>query len=260
MALSKTFKKLILRICELNYYAKEGHVPSALSILNIVWTIYNDIIDNKLIKLNSHNRDYFVLSKGHGCLALYAVLENKKIIKGKELDNFCKFKSKFGGHPDHKKILGIEASTGSLGHGFPIASGIAYALKLKKKKSKVYVIIGDGECNEGTIWETCLLAAHHKLNNLTCIIDKNLSTDRALKIDSLRKKFISFGWNAIECDGHNNKLLKKYLNKKSKKPFAIIANTIKGHGIKFMENDQHEWHHKIIDKNKFLEIKNLLNF
>ncbi len=252
---SNKLKKLILRICDLNFRAKEGHVPSALSILNIVWVLYDQIMNLNLIKKNSNNRDYFILSKGHGCLAQYALLENKNIIKKKELDSFCKFNSKFGGHPDRKKIPGVEASTGSLGHGLPIAAGIAYALKLEKKNNRVYVIVGDGECNEGTIWETCLLASHHKLNNLICIIDKNLSSDRAIKIDDLKKKFLSFGWAAHYCNGHSNKELKKILIKKSKKPMVIIARTVKGFGIKFMEKNQHEWHHKVLDNNEFAKIK-----
>lgn len=255
---SNNLNKLIFRICELNYKAKEGHVPSALSILNIVWVIYNKIMNIKLIKKNSENRDYFILSKGHGCLAQYVILEDKNIIKKKELDSFCKYNSKFGGHPDLNKIRGVEASTGSLGHGFPIAAGIAYALKLKKKKNKVYVIIGDGECNEGTIWETCLLASQYKLDNLICIIDKNSSSDRAIKIDDLNKKFLSFNWEVSNCNGHSNNDLKKILSKKTKKPMAIIAHTIKGFGIKFMERNQHEWHHKVLDKKKFIEIKKTL--
>ena len=253
--LSNKLKKLILRICDLNLRAKEGHVPSALSILNIVWVLYDQIMNLNLIKKNSNDRDYFILSKGHGCLAQYVLLEDKNIIKKKELDSFCKFNSKFGGHPDYKKITGVEASTGSLGHGFPIAAGIAYALKIKKKNNRVYVIVGDGECNEGTIWETCLLASHHKLNNLICIIDKNLSTDRAIKIDDLKKKFLSFGWETHNCNGHSNKELKKILIKKSKKPMVVIAKTIKGFGIKFMEKNQHEWHHKIVGNNEFTKIK-----
>ncbi|MDC0236154.1 transketolase [Candidatus Pelagibacter sp.] len=246
-------KKLISRIAELSFNAKEGHVPSALSILDIIWVIYNKVLNVKLIKSQSENRDFFILSKGHGCLAQYVVLEQKGIVSKKDLNSFCKYKSNFGGHPDSKKIKGVECSTGSLGHGFPFAAGVAYGNKLLNKKSKIIALIGDGECNEGSVWETCMIASHHNLNNLICIIDKNKSTDRALKIDNLNLKFKSFGWNTISIDGHSHKDIYKAVNIKSEKPLAIIANTVKGKGINFMENNP-EWHHKTLSQDLFNQI------
>jgi len=239
----RILNKLIYRIAEVSFKAGEGHVPSALSILDIVWIIYNNFMNINLIKNNSKKRDIFILSKGHGCLAQYVVLEEKKIFSKKILDSFCKYNSKFGGHPDANKIKGVECSTGSLGHGLPFAAGIAYGNKLLKINSKIISIVGDGECNEGSIWESCLIAGHHKLNNLVCIIDKNKSSDRALKIDNLAKKFKSFGWKSIEINGHSHNEIINALSTKSEKPIAIVANTIKGKGIKFMENNP-EWHHK----------------
>ena len=144
-------KDLILKVLTLANKGKEGHVPSSLSILDILDTLYGRFIAKKKL-------DKFVLSKGHGCLSFYAVLEKYKIIN--KLNNFCSFDSKFGGHPDKNKITGVESSTGSLGHGFPFACGMAMAKKIKNEKGKVFVLIGDGECNEGTIWETLLLASH----------------------------------------------------------------------------------------------------
>ena len=246
-------KKLISRIAELSVIGKEGHVPSALSILDIIWVIYNKIININLLKRRSRKRDFFILSKGHGCLAQYVVLEKKGIIFKKDLNKFCKYNSNFGGHPDSNKIEGIECSTGSLGHGFPFAAGVAYGNKLLNIKSKVITLVGDGECNEGSIWETCMIASHHKLNNLICIVDKNKSSDRALKIDDLKSKFKSFGWHAVNIDGHSHKEIFKALNIKSKKPLAIIANTIKGKGINFMENNP-EWHHKNLNQDLFNQI------
>ena len=246
-------KKLISRIAELSLIGKEGHVPSALSILDIIWVIYNKIININLLKRRSRKRDFFILSKGHGCLAQYVVLEKKGIISKKDLNTFCKYKSNFGGHPDSNKIEGIECSTGSLGHGFPFAAGVAYGNKLLNIKSKVITLVGDGECNEGSIWETAMIASHHKLNNLICIVDKNKSSDRALKIDDLKSKFKSFGWRAVNIDGHSQKEIFKALNIKSKKPLAIIANTIKGKGINFMENNP-EWHHKNLNQDLFNQI------
>jgi len=166
-------KKLISRIAELSVIGKEGHVPSALSILDIVWVIYNKIININLLKRRSRKRDFFILSKGHGCLAQYVVLEKKGIISKKDLNTFCKYKSNFGGHPDSNKIEGIECSTGSLGHGFPFAAGVAYGNKLLNIKSKVITLVGDGECNEGSIWESILSANQFKLDNITIIIDRN---------------------------------------------------------------------------------------
>jgi len=244
---------LISRIAEISFLGKEGHVPSALSILDIIWVIYDKIVNINLIKNRSQKRDFFILSKGHGCLAQYVVLEEKGIISKKDLNTFCKYKSNFGGHPDSRKIKGVECSTGSLGHGFPFAAGVAYGNKLLNIKSKIITLVGDGECNEGSIWETCMIASHHKLNNLICIIDKNKSTDRALKIDDLKSKFKSFGWHAVNINGHSHKEILKALNLKSKKPLAIIANTIKGKGINFMENNP-EWHHKALDKVLFNKI------
>ena len=171
-------------------------------------------------------------------------MANKNFFSFSEFKNFGKFGSILGGHPDRNKIPGIEASTGSLGHGLPLAIGIALGLKIKKLKNKVFVIIGDGECNEGTIWESSLLASHHNLSNLTCIIDHNHSTDRALKIDNLSTKFKSFGWETITINGHNHEEIYNALSQKhNKKPMMIIAETIKGNGIKIMENNP-EWHHK----------------
>ena len=246
-------KYLQYRICQLASDSGEGHVPSALSILDIVWVIYDKFININKVKKSFPDREQLILSKGHASLAQYVVLEKKGIIK--KLDTYLSYNSNFGGHPDSNKVQGIEASTGSLGHGMPIAAGIAYAKKLKKIKSKVYCIIGDGECNEGTIWETSLLASNYKLNNLICIVDKNKSTDRAIKIDDIKKKFLSFSWNVAIVDGHSHKNLIKVLKKKTSKPLVIIANTIKGKGVKFMERNQHEWHHKKIDDLVLKKIK-----
>tara|TARA_B110000114_G_C15093089_1_gene399719 strand:+ start:877 stop:1653 length:777 start_codon:yes stop_codon:yes gene_type:complete len=248
-------KKLQYRICELASKSGEGHVPSALSILDIVWVIYDKFMNLNNIKNQNLNREHFILSKGHASLAQYVVLEKKGIIKKNKLDTYLSYNSDFGGHPDSNKVKGVEASTGSLGHGMPIAAGISYAKILLKIKSRVFCIVGDGECNEGTIWETCLIASNHNLNNLVCIIDKNKSTDRAIKIDDIKKKFLSFNWNVVTIDGHNQKNLIKVLKKKTSKPLAIIAKTIKGKGVKFMELNQHEWHHKKIDDTVLKKIK-----
>ena len=223
-------KDIIKKIVESAYQSKEGHIASSLSVLDILYVFYKNLPNDKLI-----------LSKGHASLGLYAILNHFNLLEC-DLDEFCKFDGHLGGHPSDK-IKNVVASTGSLGHGLPIGVGISLGNKIQNINSNTYVIIGDGESNEGTIWESALLASHHKLNNLYCIIDHNHSGDRALKIDDIMSKFISFGWDCIEIDGHNHEEILNSFNRKSDKPIFILANTIKGNGIKMMENNP-EWHHK----------------
>jgi transketolase len=224
--------------------AGEGHIASAFSILDILWIIYDRILDLEGIRLRSKQRDVFILSKGHASLGLYAILTEKGFISEMEFNTFCQYQSILGGHPDCNKVPGVEASTGSLGHGFPMAVGVAMGYKIQGIKSKVFTIVGDGECNEGTIWESALLAAHHKLNNLYCIVDYNHSTDRALGMGNFQAKFSAFGWESIVINGHDHNEIYKALKRESQdKPMAIIAETIKGKGCARMENNP-EWHHK----------------
>ena len=152
-----------------------------------------------------------------------------------------------GGHPDANKINGVDFSTGSLGHGFPAAVGLAAALKILKSKYKVYCLVGDGECNEGTIWESALISANLKLDNLCCIVDDNKSSKEILPLPNLIKQFRAFGWNALSVDGHKNKDLNfafQNFKKTENKPTVIVAKTVKGKGISFIENKP-MWHHKI---------------
>lgn len=241
-----TIHKLREIVVRASSRSKEGHIPSALSILDILWVIYNRILKFDENNPDDNARDRFILSKGHGSLGLYAVLMAKGLIDEKEIDHFCSFNSTLGGHPDRNKIPWVEASTGSLGHGLPIAVGISLGLKIQNMASKVFTIIGDGECNEGTIWESALLASHHKLDNLCCIVDYNHSTDRALNVGNLIDKFQSFGWHALEVNGHDQdelfRLFSKFPEKKGV-PTILIAETVKGYGISSMEN-QPSWHHK----------------
>lgn len=224
--------------------AGEGHIASALSILDILWVLYNRVLRFDPVHPNSEDRDRFVLSKGHASLGLYAILAGKGFFPAEELKTFASYQSIFGGHPDRTKVPGVEASTGSLGHGMPMAAGMAYALKVKKSDRKVFCVIGDGEANEGSVWETALLAAHHKLDNFCCILDYNHSTDRALLLGDLRAKFASFGWDAEEVDGHDHDALYRALIKTmAGQPRMLVANTVKGCGCAPMENNP-AWHHK----------------
>ncbi|MFH1446421.1 MAG: transketolase [Chloroflexota bacterium] len=225
--------------------AGEGHIPSAFSILDIIEVLYGRVLHIDPNNPESDDRDRFILSKGHGSLALYAVLAERGFFPTHELDRFATFESPLGGHPDRNKIPGVEASTGSLGHGFPMAVGVALALKIKQSSCRVYTLVGDGECNEGTVWESALLASHHKLDNLCCILDYNHSTDRALSIGNPAEKFISFGWESCTIDGHDHEQVNNALIRRHEgRPYVIVANTIKGYGCKRMENNP-EWHHKV---------------
>jgi transketolase len=241
-------KKLINDVLRMSCVSGEGHVPSALSILDILWVLYDKVIGEN---------DKFVLSKGHGALALYAVLKEKGLLED-DLDDIALFDSNLGGHPDTNKIDSVLASTGSLGHGLPMAVGIAKAKKIKGEIGRVFCLVGDGECNEGSIWESLLIASHHNLDNLVCIVDYNRSTDRALKLDGLADKFMSFGWWVNDIDGHDQEMIKKMLSATlDKKPTAVICNTIKGKGIKRMENNP-EWHHKSPTLEEYNEMINEL--
>jgi transketolase len=225
-------KKIIQRIVEVSHKSKEGHIGSSLSILDLLYVLYSKI---------KTTDDLFILSKGHASLGLYAILEHFNLLDG-NLNKFCDFNSNLGGHPSNK-IKNVVASTGSLGHGLPIGVGIAMGEKIKKSDNKVFVIIGDGESNEGTIWESALIASNHNLNNLCCIMDYNHSNDRSLILDDVISKFKSFNWDCVEIDGHNQTQILEAINKKTERPLFILANTIKGCGISFIE-DNPEWHHK----------------
>lgn len=236
-----TLKKMRSEIVRIAASSGEGHIPSALSILEILWVEYAFVIAEQTA--SGEVADRFILSKGHGSLAIYAVLAELGLISIKDFNSFAKFESKLGGHPDRSKVTCIEASTGSLGHGMPIAVGMALSKKIRRERGRVVTLIGDGEANEGTIWESALLASHHGLSNLICIIDHNHSTDRALAIDPVAEKFIAFGWNAIEIEGHDLDALYVTLAKERiETPTVVVARTIKGHGVAVMENNP-AWHH-----------------
>lgn len=225
------------------------HIASAFSIIDILVYLYSKVLNVYPKDPSNPKRDKFVLSKGHGCSALYVVLANAGFFPKSVLKSYCSEGSMLGGHPDSLRIPGVEASTGSLGHGLSIAVGFALANKINKSKSRVYCLVGDGECNEGSIWEAAQVAPHYKLDNLVLIVDDNKLmisgfTKDVLNPMSFSDKFTSFGWNTIEIDGHNFNEFINIFNKapfKNAKPTVIIANTIKGKGVSFMEN-QKEWH------------------
>ena len=234
-------RSIKIKILQASAVAQEGHIPSAFSILDIIWALYHRVM--KIDADQTANSDKFVLSKGHGSLALYGVLDELGLLDESPLWTFGQFGSALGGHPDRVKIKSVEASTGSLGHGLPFGVGIALAKKIGDNLGDVYVLIGDGESNEGSIWEAALIASHRKLSNLVCLVDANGSSDRALRMEPLAEKFEAFGWHVIRCDGPDAEQIVVALTTRSMdRPIAVIANTKKGNGLQEMENNP-AWHH-----------------
>lgn len=246
-------KKLRSQILMMIHNSKSGHPGGSLScidILNVLYTKcmkhYPECNENNDYK----NRDRFILSKGHASAALYAILAHCEYFDEKELLTFRKMGSRLQGHPCSKILKGVEISTGSLGQGLSIGCGMAIGLKLDNINSNVFVYLGDGELEEGSVWEAAMNASHNKLNNLVAIIDRNKlqidgSTENVKSVGDVKAKFEAFGWNTIEIDGHNIQEIYSAINtaKQSNKPFAIIANTVKGKGVSFMENNA-GWHGK----------------
>lgn len=220
------------------FIAQEGHIASSFSVLNILNVLVKFFIFKKRRYL-----DNFILSKGHAAIGYYAVLNQEKYINDKIFYKFASFYSPLGGHPKRNLKYYISSSTGSLGHGFPMAAGMAFANKINNIKKHFYILMGDQECNEGTLWETLLLCSHHKLKNLTLIIDRNYSRERDLSLGDLKKKLKSFSKNIYVINGHNESLIYKALAKPSSDLKIIIAKTIKGYGSKIIEKDN-IWHHK----------------
>lgn len=247
-------RKYRRRILEISRQVSAAHVSPAFSCVEIVDALYNGVM---------REQDIFIMSKGHGCLAQYVVLEDRGVIPVSALDSYCKFipgdwnpgnPHSLGAHPDYDPGLGIHASTGSLGHGLGIAAGQALAEKLKGSGARVYVLLSDGECQEGSIWEAAAVVANLGLTNLTVLVDANdwggmekMSTSHPeASFYSLVRKFSAFGWGAKAIDGHDPWLLWNtlihwdVLSQRS----AIICRTVKGKGVRFIENGQPIWHYR----------------
>ncbi len=244
---SKELRRTIVRVLDL---CGRGHVGAAFSLIEILRVLYDDILKYDVKNPKWSLRDRFILSKGHGCLALYAVLCDKGFFPEEELWKFCKPEGLLGGHPEHK-IPGVEASTGSLGHGLPIGVGMAINARIDKADYRTFVIVGDGECNEGSIWEAAMAASKHQLSGLTVIVDYNKhqsysTTKEVLELEPFVQKWQAFGFSAIEADGHDVLDLKRAFSKLPigpAKPTVVICHTVKGKGISFVENNLN-WHHK----------------
>lgn len=231
--------------------AKAGHTGGSLSSTDILNVLYNEVLHVSPENFKSPDRDRYVQSKGHCVEALYVVLADKGFFPEEDLNTLCKYKSHYIGHPT-RKINGVEQNTGALGHGLPICVGMAIAGKKDKKDYRVFTLMGDGELPEGSNWEAALSAAHYKLDNLCAIIDKNgmqitAPTADVMNTDPLDAKWKAFGWAVREVDGNDVAALKEAFTAlpfEKGKPSVIIAKTVKGKGVSFMEN-QLKWHHGV---------------
>ena len=239
---------------------KGAHIGGALSMCEILAVLYMAVMKIDINDIGNPERDRFILSKGHGAIALYAALKEKGILSQKDLDFFKVNGSDFWTHPRFLPQKGFEFSSGSLGQGLSLAAGTALALRLRQSKAHIYVYIGDGECDEGAVWEAASFVAHHKLNNITVIVDENkLQLDAATKdiINKydLDKRWKAFGFDIIKPDGHSIPALLKAFKYSSEKPVAILAQTIKGKGVSFIENNP-IYHMNFLTKDQFEQAMN----
>lgn len=258
---SKKVRKLTLEIL---YKSGSSHIGGAYSMVEILTLLYNEVLNVTPKTINDPLRDRFILSKGHACSSLYSVLAIKSFFDLNDLNNYAQNGSKYLSHASHK-INGVEFSSGSLGHGLSIAVGMAIGAKSRNEKWKTYCLISDGELNEGSTWEAILLAPHLKLDNLVLIIDYNKIqslgfVEDVLSIEPISDKFLTFNWDVFVVDGHDFDDLRSSFSKagKNNKPTVIIANTIKGKGVSFMENTV-LWHYKSPNNEEYINALKELN-
>ncbi|MBN2509559.1 MAG: transketolase [Spirochaetales bacterium] len=246
---SKNIRKKV--IC-MNYHAGAGHTGADLSEADILSALYFNVLKYDPVDMSNSDRDRFILSKGHGVGGYYCTLAEAGIIEKSHLDLYLQKNSPTPGHPVRQKTKGVEFNTGALGHGFSVAVGLALAAKMSKRKFRTFVLLGDGELQEGSNWEAAMSAAHFKLDNLIAIVDRNRlqlgdRTENIMALNPLAEKFIAFGFDVHEIDGNEPEeivcAVTSALNVKEK-PHVIIANTVKGKGVSFIE-DEPKWHHKV---------------
>lgn len=249
--LDRRSKDLRVQILRAFAAGKRGHLGSAFSLVELLRVLYDDVLRFDPARPLWEGRDRMILSKGHGCLALYAILADKGFFPAAELLKFCHLDGKLGGHPERGKVPGVEASTGSLGHGLSLGVGMALALRARPEAGRVFVIDSDGECNEGSLWEAALSAAKHRLENLTVLVDYNhmqsySTTAEVLDLEPMADKWRAFGFAVREVDGHDVVALRANLLQAPfapGKPSVLVCHTVKGKGIRALEWNA-EWHHK----------------
>lgn len=243
-----------------------SHIASVFSIADILSCLYGELLNVNPKNVSDINRDRFILSKGHAGAGVYATLAECGFFNPQVLATHYQDGSNLSGHVSHKNIPGVELSTGSLGHGLSVGVGLALSAKMDERKNKVVVLLSDGECDEGSNWEAIMFASHHKLNNLICIVDYNKiqSLDfvsNTLNLEPFKDKWVSFGWNVLELDGHSIESIIENYNiaaQSKSKPTCLIAHTIKGKGVSFFEN-QVLWHYRTAKGEEYDEAKKELN-
>lgn len=251
-------KKIRCNILNMITNAQVGHIGGSFSVTDILVSLYFSILNIDPANPDWQDRDRLILSKGHGATALYSTLAERGFFPVDELITFAKLGSRFQVHPDKRKVPGVEASTGALGQGLSIGAGMALAARLNAKNYHTYIILGDGEIQEGQVWEAAMFASHYKLGNLTAILDYNNVQlmgyiPEIMEIAPIKEKWISFGWNTIEINGHDHGQIINAVSEAKKiksRPTIIIANTVKGKGVAFMENTC-EWHGKAPCKEEY---------
>ncbi|MEU3173247.1 MULTISPECIES: transketolase [unclassified Streptomyces] len=246
-SVSTDIRRSILRMIDT---AQLGHVGGDMSVTDILVTLFGVVLEVDPEQPQAPDRDRFILSKGHCAAALYSTLAWCGYFPESELRSFMAPLSALNGHPDRRKVPGVETNTGPLGHGFPVAVGCALAARLRGSTSRTVVVLGDGEMQEGSNWEAAMTAGHHGLSSLTAIVDRNrlqqgARTEETVTLDPLDAKWAAFGWEVRVTDGHDHTaLLEAVRPSVTGKPVAVVANTVKGKGVSFME-DRVEWHHKV---------------
>jgi transketolase len=257
--LLKLAESIRKRIVEIVYYSGGGHIGGDLSEANVLVALYWHCLNVTKENLKDPDRDRFILSKGHSVEALYAVLESKGILSTEMLESYGKFGSALAGHPV-KGVPGIEFNTGALGHGLSLGVGTALSAKMDGKSFKTYVLMGDGEQDEGSIYEAAMAASMYKLDNLVAIIDRNKlqisgTTEQVMNLEPLKDRWTSFGWKVLEMDGDDMETIIRTLDSiayNGEKPYLVISSTTKGKGVSFMEN-RAEWHHGYPTEDQFKE-------
>ncbi|MCI9356597.1 MAG: hypothetical protein HFH59_03445 [Lachnospiraceae bacterium] len=245
--MDEKLRQLRKECLKLSYICQDGNLQSAFSCMEIIWSLYNGVMNWTPASAADENRDYFIVSKGQATLALYAVLIEKGMFSENEFADMGSFDSRYCIQTDPTKFPegGIENAAGSLGHGLPFAVGLAMSAKIKKKQSRIFVLTGDGEFCEGTMWESCLFAAGKKLDNLCVVIDDNHSAGSMIDMGNMRLKLESFGFDVYEVDGHKTDDLQEAFLKSEKngRPKVVIASTVRGYGSRTLI-DEDVWFHK----------------
>lgn len=260
MTFESSIRQMRMDAINMTYRAKNtgAHIGGTLSMIEIMAVLYLHVMNYDVTNPKWDERDRFILSKGHGVMAQYVAMKQAGILSDQDLATFKMNETKLYAHPSIHSVNGIEFSSGSLGQGLSLGVGVSLALKRKKNlQSRVYVLLGDGECDEGTVWEAASSAAHFKCNNLIAIVDENKLqydglTDEVQNKSQLRKRWESFGWHVLCVDGHSVDELIKAFSTKTEEPLAVIAKTVKGKGVSFMENNP-IWHNGRISEKQFQE-------